>query len=65
MLKKNFFKENDFAKDLKPSEFLNDEAKSEFHDGKYTGGGARIDREADLFHKRGTVSDSERAEIRR
>lgn len=35
VLKKNFFKENDFAKDLKPSEFLNDEAKSEFHDGKY------------------------------
>lgn len=35
ILKKNFFEENKFAKDILPSEFLNDESKVEIHDGTY------------------------------
>lgn len=35
VLKKNFFEEVEFAKELKPSVFLNDEYKSEIHNGKY------------------------------
>lgn len=35
ILEKNFFEENDFANDIKPSDFLNDEPKAEIHDRKY------------------------------
>lgn len=35
VLKKNFFEENEFAKDIKPATFLNDESKTEIHDGMY------------------------------
>lgn len=35
VLKKNFFEEVEFAKELKPSVFLNDEDKAEIHNGTY------------------------------
>lgn len=35
VLNNNFFEENDFVKDVKPSVFLNNESKAEIHDGNY------------------------------
>lgn len=35
VLNTNFFEENKFAEEIKPSDFLNEEKRSEIHDGKY------------------------------